>query len=453
VCWQAGNDACQELSSDHTWGAQLRIFEMLPPIAGSRPGMRIFQTAAKCLFRNPLTLRSGFRRRILLHDIVTVYMRTPGQATDVPEPIGMPNSLRVKSDAWPLPEALLVALLIYGIVFAEVVRTRSLTATASDWLDNGSYIQIARMIRNWRIEGAYYQHFWGLPAVIALVSYLTHLSELHSLLLISGVASLSATTLIARLYGSATAITFAVIALEWSHLSVMGGSEPLFVALLMASFLAFRTDKVVLASLFAAVATTVRPVGFLALLSFGTVLVARKDWSGFWKAAGTSTCVALGYLGVVGSLTGDPFVNLRLYSHVWQGGFPISYPLWPLVKSIEQQIATSPWTQYIQSIIFIVIAAVCAVRMIVIRHRFRAYVAESLFAATYLVFVTCYNIGDLAPFFQRLVIPALPTLLFSLQDRLLRLRRIAWPMAVLSGLLASIQFVGAKGVFGFSFHH
>lgn len=365
-----------------------------------------------------------------------------------------PTSVTESNDI-SLHEVLLLASVICALVLVEVLRAGDLRRCALGWLDNESYIQIGQMIRDWRIEHVHNQHFWGLPAAIALLSKLTGSPVRVSLLLVSLISSFSALTVITRLYGGVVATAFAILSLEWTHVSVMGGSEPLFLAVLMVSFLAFRAKRLGTASLLAALATTVRPVGVFALLSFGFLMIARKQWADFLKSSGIGVCIGFGYFATVRALTGDPLVNFRLYAAYWGGShLPVSEPLSPLIRTLWLETANSRWTTSIQSIFFLTLAAAC-VTIIIVRRRvlFSTYPAEFGFVVLYLIFLSSYNSPELAGALPRFLIPVLPSLLFSLRHWIPRDRRILWPMTALSGLLASVQFVGFKALFGFSVHH
>ena len=63
-----------------------------------------------------------------------------------------------------------------------------------------------------------------------------------------------------RLWGGWVAGFFAILNFDWMQRSYLGGSEPLFVALLFASFLAIRKERWWLACVLASLSTVVRPL-------------------------------------------------------------------------------------------------------------------------------------------------------------------------------------------------
>jgi hypothetical protein len=144
--------------------------------------------------------------------------------------------------------------------------------------DSPAYISVAAAIRHWSFHGLFIKHFWGLPYAMAAVSSITGISEHWSLLLVCLLSSLISVTLAYSLWGGWVAGFFAVLNFEWMQRSCLGGSEPLFVALLFGSFLAVRKDRWILAALLASLSTTVRPLGFLALAGVGLTLLWKREY-------------------------------------------------------------------------------------------------------------------------------------------------------------------------------
>jgi len=163
--------------------------------------------------------------------------------------------------------------------FLLVCRVRNFWDARVPWFDGGEYLDIAAIIHQGNLLGhSMPQQFWGFPYAIAGFSKLLAIPEPMALVLISILGSLAASILIHRLYGGWVAAVFIIINYQRIVLSVEGGSEPLFVCLLYASFLAVRSGRWNAAGLLASLSTTVRPVGILALLGFAAVLAMRKNW-------------------------------------------------------------------------------------------------------------------------------------------------------------------------------
>ena len=71
---------------------------------------------------------------------------------------------------------------------------------------------------------------------------------------------------------------FAILNFDWLQRSYLGGSEPLFGALLFGSFLLVRKDRWLLAALLASLATVVRPLGIFALVGIGVALLWKRNY-------------------------------------------------------------------------------------------------------------------------------------------------------------------------------
>ena len=71
---------------------------------------------------------------------------------------------------------------------------------------------------------------------MAALSRLTGASDRTAMLIISIVSSVAAGGIAYRLWGGWIAGFFAILSFDWLQRSYLGGSEPLFVALLFAAF-------------------------------------------------------------------------------------------------------------------------------------------------------------------------------------------------------------------------
>ena len=186
-------------------------------------------------------------------------------------------------------DVVLVVFAALLIPFYELIRAGNYWGRVNDWLDNPSYVEIAEIIQSGGFLGEEH-HFWGLPLVIAGAQVAFGISGFAALIAISIACSVAASFLMYRLYGAVATVAFLILCPEWVRLSVMGGSEPLFLCLLLASWLAFRSDRVLMAVLLASFATTVRPVGFIALCAFAFTLILRRHW----RELAMSICIGVG---------------------------------------------------------------------------------------------------------------------------------------------------------------
>ena len=237
-----------------------------------------------------------------------------------------PKSSRAGGPAHREPtrtEVLLMFLTMAALHLATVCRAANfwdLVVTRSDSMD---YVEVADVIRHWHFGGGpFSQDFWGFPYTIAGASALFSLPEFRRQFSFRFLASLAACILIYRLYGGWVTAVFLFINYEWIRLAVEGGGEPLFMCLLFASFLAARAERWNLASFLAALGTTVRPVGILALMCFAIVLAMRKRFRKLAVITLIGLAVGLVYLLPLWAIYRTPFANFTGYSYDWgpQGG-------------------------------------------------------------------------------------------------------------------------------------
>jgi hypothetical protein len=343
--------------------------------------------------------------------------------------------------------AILAALLI---PFFELCRVGKFWIISSTADDNPSYIQISDVIlqRGGLIQG---QHFWGFPALIAAFRWGLGISGVVALVSIAVVFSLAAAFLIYRLYGFRAAVALFALSPAWLRTSVLGGSEPLFMFLLLLSWLAFRVDCAVLAVAIGSLATTVRPVGVFAVCAFLFLMVRRREWRRLTASVLSAGAVGLAYFGSLQFLSGDPFLNFKRYSGDWRSGMPLTLPFGAFGRSF-QIILHDRWTN--SAVTFIGLALFAFGALALLRNRKSLSVgefhAEVLFVTFYLCFLACYNHDWVLSAWPRFSIPVLPFLLFAADNWLPRRRITVWLMTSASALLVAAEAIGFKAVFGIS---
>jgi hypothetical protein len=354
-------------------------------------------------------------------------------------------------------EVLLMLLMMMALHLLIVCRATSFWALAAARTDDLDYVEVADIIRHWHFGGGpITQYFWGFPYTIVGVSTLFSISELKAAVVISVLASLALCVLLHRLYGGWVTTVFLVINFEWMRLSVEGGSEPLFMCLLFASFLAARSDWWNSAALLASLATTVRPVGVLALMCFAIVLARRKSYRRL--AVITLIGLAIGVLYVIPlwRCWGTPLANFIGYSGDWgPQRRPLTYPFGALISSFLAALHRQHLRWYTLTLFavwpFVAVVGTAAIWLPRNRHGFlERYHTEALFASVYAFFFISYNNFEIVWLFSRFLIPALPLFVFSLRDWIPHDRRVFWGAAVLCALLSAADLVHFRNVFGFS---
>lgn len=360
------------------------------------------------------------------------------------------------AEARPEPSGLEVAVtvglaLVLHILF--VCRAANFWEVAFRSNDNQAYLHIAAIIRTWHPPGTVFPaFFWGFPYAIAGVSTVLSLPPLAALVLVSIVSSLAVSILVCRLYGGWVAVAlYSFINYHLIFISVEGGSELPFMCLLFASLLAARSERWNLAALLAALGTTVRPVGLIALVAFALVLGMRRSYRRLAEITLIGLGIGLVYVIPVWIILGSPVANFTRYQDWWgPQGRPLTFPFGALIPSFIA-FQGSRWPKIAESAIWLALALAGTAAMWLPRQRprFPFNQPEIWFASIYTLFFLSYNYSEVYGDLPRFLMPITPLLLFSFRDWIPRDRRVLWPAVLLSALLASAAQVGFNNVFGF----
>lgn len=343
-----------------------------------------------------------------------------------------------------------VVALSFALFVSVIALARNYAAAVDNFGDSSAYMNLASAIRRWDFHGIVIKQFWGLPYAMAALSKVTGLSNRTSLLVFSFLPSLAAILLARRLWNGWIAAYFAVLNFDWLQRSCLGGSEPLFVCLLFASFASVRRERWLLASLLASFATVVRPLGAFALLGIGLTLLCKRDYRRFAGATVVGLCVGVLYAIPLAAHFGDPLATVNSYhSPQWQGGWLFGFPFYAIIKGTL--LYPAPWTNLLLSfswILLIVIAVFVMVKSRDFRAYCRAHLVEALFLVPYLWCLFAYNYPSWARSnFARFAIPILPFVLLALYRWLPKDRRLLWALAVVSPVLAASSAVGVVNIF------
>lgn len=346
-------------------------------------------------------------------------------------------------------EVLALVVVAYAIFVCTIVSFSSYSQAVDNFGDSPSYMEVASAIRRWSFNGVHVWQFWGYPYFVALTSIVSQVSDRTALVLVSILSSFTSIFLAYRLWGGWVAAFFAVLNFDWMQRSLLGGSEPLFLALLFGAFLAFRRDRWWLAAFLGSFATVVRPLGLLALAGFGVLLLLRKQYKRFALATLTGLVIGALYMLPLWRYFGDPLATVHSYQAPERGGGSLfGLPFVAIVKGTV--LFSMPWTNLVLSFAWIglVLAGVAAMFLKDdFREYARRYPAEVLFAATYLLTIFSYNYNRWARgSFARFAIPVIPVVLFALKSWVPKQRWVVWGFACVSPVLAAASALGIRNV-------
>jgi len=353
----------------------------------------------------------------------------------------------------PTLREVLALWLLSGIVFVTCVAAlRNYLDLVDNFGDRANYMAVASAIRHWNFHGLVVKQFWGLPYAMAALSFLTGVGEHTALLLICFASSLTSVALAHRLWGGWIAGYFTILNFEWLQRSYVGGSEPLFVALIFGSFLAIRRNHWLLAALLAAFATVTRPLGIFLLAGIGLTLLWRRDWRRLGGATTVGLLIGSLYMIPLARHFQDPLATVHSYEGAQaSAGVPIfGIPFYAIIKGTI--LYPAPLTNLLLSFGWIFLVLVAIVAMLG-TEQFRTYarehVPEMVFAAPYLLSLYCYNYPHWARgCFPRFAIPVIPFVFLALERWLPKDRRLLWALSPVTAALAAGSALGIANVPG-----
>jgi len=322
--------------------------------------------------------------------------------------------------------------------------------------DNPDYLEAASAIRHWQFSGVNVKQFWGVSYAVAGVSIMTGTSEATALVVVCVGASLVSVALCYWLWDGWIAAFFALLSLDWFQRSLLGGAEPLFMALLLGSFLMLRRERWVYAAVLGSLATVVRPFGVFALVGLGIHLLYRKRF----RDCAIATAIALGigalYTWPLKHYLGSPFANVASYQkYDWHGGLPFNFPFVAIVRDTIRIHA--PWTNLALTLswmLFVLVAIVVAIRSGEFRHYAKVHTAEACFVFLYCLALYTYNApGWSRSQFPRFGLPILTWALFFLKRYVPTNRNVVWALAVITPSLAAASAVGIRQTWGILLRH
>jgi len=367
------------------------------------------------------------------------------------------TKIRPPSIAPPSPTQVLGMVLISYLVFLAVLSSLGgLALVGGKFGDNGDYLKAASAIRHWQLSGVYVKQFWGLSYAVAGVSIMTRTPERAALIVVGVSASLVTVALCWWLFDGWIAAFFALLNFDWFQRTLLGGAEPLFIALLLGSFAALRRERWVWAAVLGSLATVVRPFGVFALVGLGIQLLYRKRFRDCAIATAIALAIGALYTWPLEHYLGNPFANVASYQqNDWHGGLPFNFPFVDIVRDtirshepLTNLALTTGW------ILFVLIAIVVALRSGELQRLAKVHTAEACFLFLYCLALYTYNApGWARAEFPRFALPVLPWALFFLKRYVPQNRKIVWALAVITPSLAAASAVGVRHIGGILLRH
>ena len=344
-----------------------------------------------------------------------------------------------------------VTVVAYAICFLITLHFKEFWYSVLNSNDSVGYIAIARCLRTWdpKVLG-HPTLFWGTGYAILAVSSLTGGNLAMALVVVSVISCLVSIFFSYRLFGIGVAAWFVFIDPAMMSRSMLGGAEPLFIALFLGAMVALRKKAFYLAVLLAALATTVRPIGAFLVLSILFVALRNRQWAQLQRGAAVTAAVGLLYCLPLLLLFGDPLANVRGYQVDWfQSSLPISIPLIPLIRQVILSVGKEPLSNivrlgtWVMAVLFIVIY-MGFVRGEIAR-RWKKFPAETLGNVLFVLFCFSYNSSWAWAEFPRFIAPAVPFVLALVGTERLYSKAL-WAATPIFGALGATYIVGFQRV-------
>jgi hypothetical protein len=330
--------------------------------------------------------------------------------------------------------------------------------------DNKEFVLVADAIKNWDFEigdsaPRIQRLLFGFPLAIVGVSAVPLIGEtgtinfdgksLHdndfaALVIVSMLSSLVSVFLCHRLWGGWVACLFAILNWDWIQRSVVGGNEPMFMALLLGGFYFYRKKNIPIAIVLSALSVTVRPMGVFALLAIGLHLILKKEYRNFAVSVLIGGVIGLSYFSLVYFAYGDPLANLVAYRHADHSyNSAVRIPFVGLYEGFQE--STLPMLTQIKIFSWIGLTIVGIFGILknkVIKVSQRSYPAEYFFFILYLGFIITYS----SPawyweIYPRYIIPILPILYFGFIPWIYKDKRVIWFISVVSSILGGASSI------------
>jgi hypothetical protein len=353
----------------------------------------------------------------------------------------------------PTRREVLALWFLTGVVFVTCVAVlHNYFALLDNSGDSSAYMTVASAIRRWNFEGLMVKHFWGLPYAMAALSRITGASDRTALILICFASSLASTAIAHRLWGGWVAGFFTILNFDWLQRSYLGGSEPLFVALVFGSFLAIRRERWRLAALLAALATVTRPLAVFLLVGIGLALLWRRDWRRLVDATAIGLATGILYVIPLARYLHDPLATVHSYEGAKaSAAVPLfGIPFYAIIKGTI--LYPAPLTNLLLTFGWILLVFMAVVAMLgtkQFRNYAREHVPEMVFAAPYILSLYCYNYPYWARgSFPRFAIPITPFVFLALWPWLPKDRRLLWALSPVTAVLAACSALGIAHVPG-----
>lgn len=348
-----------------------------------------------------------------------------------------PNQTLLKR--YPLPYLITVLLVSYGAFLVFLVAKHESFGVLITRTNTQPYLDVAAALLKWSFADLHIKVFWGTSIATALVTLVTKLQPSTALILTSILSGFVIVYLLGKLFTWQTAALAIFMSGALMKHVIFGGSEPLFLAVLLSAVLLLRRGHWVASSLVASLSCTVRPLGGMLVLAMLIVLLYRREYLLALKCAAISSLIAVSYQVFIFCATGQSTLgHVQGYSGDWTGGNPWGIPI---VSILSRYLYAGSMLLAIKCGVWMALTLLCIVRTagrLKYERQGSTGVAESWFVIGFALFHLSYN--PQVPDFPRLICPLTPWLAETVQS-VIPLNKYATILAAgVFGVLTGMSF-------------
>lgn len=227
-----------------------------------------------------------------------------------------------------LAASILAAHIIY---FCAVYCSLSYFSYIETWADNADYLSASNEILTGQIKP---ENMGALACrqtmgcLVAGLSWISGMEVKTSFLVICIVSGAACGFLLWHLIGALPTALFYVISIDWMPRMFLGGTEPIFMALLLSAFLMIRRGHLYSCVILSCLATAIRPVGGLVLILLFFELWNKKKWHQLLIVLAVGLVAGLCYYFVGLKITGHQTAAFTSWGVQWGKGYgsPINFP-------------------------------------------------------------------------------------------------------------------------------
>lgn len=320
--------------------------------------------------------------------------------------------------------------------------------------DNRGYFKMANNLLNMNFEDIDYRPF-GLSIILAGVKLITGLPYPVIMLLINFFCFIFSIYLISIIFNLNTSIWFLILGYEFSIITILGGSEILFILLSLISFYNFKKQNFFFAFFYSSLLIFVRPWG-IAISTTYFIYLFMKNKKLFNFHFGIFLVLFIIYIFLSYKFYENKLI-FQVYAHDYNistGLYFLNYPFYSIyyslsnLNNIEIPLLNSVTIFNIIKILFFVIFSIFSI-FILLKNYKKNFSNDlisiiSIYTLFYFLLLIHYNSYWVYIEYPRFLLPILPFSIFFIGKYLPNKKFVQLTLIIFSSIFFGISAVGVK---------